>query len=399
MKIERFFIPLQWSQCLGAVPILAVLAVAVILWPQSATGQLPTVPKLTFGQVEQLVLHGVPDSTLSTQIQKRGLGFTPTAAIVESLRAKGAGPQTLAAIEALVSKGGSSRSVVKAEPSRKISISAGVAVGLLLQKTAPVYPLLAKAARISGTVVLQATISKTGSIEELHVVSGPPLLQGAALEAVKAWQYRPFLLEGKPVEVETTINVIFTLGDGTPQTSNTAIKPSDSGPSLAETLQARDKAKQEAREKVAREQQEKVRQEQERIAREEAAKPTWTDPATGLTWMKKDNGYDVNWQQAKDYCRNLQLADYSGWRLPTIDELLNIYDSNISYPGVAYVGYGGSQVTWHVKGNLDLSGWHWSSTEKATGGDPWHFGLYFAAKRIPTAMYNNNTGARALCVR
>jgi protein TonB len=61
-------------------------------------------------------------------------------------------------------------------------------------------------------VVLQAVISKTGTIENLRVVSGPPLLQQAALDAVKQWRYRPYLLNGEPIEVETTVNVVFTLG-------------------------------------------------------------------------------------------------------------------------------------------------------------------------------------------
>jgi len=93
-----------------------------------------------------------------------------------------------------------------------VNISAGVAVGMLLSKTPPIYPPIAKAARVSGTVVLQATISKTGSIENLHVVSGPAMLQQAAMDAVKTWRYRPYLLNNEPVEVDTTVNVIFTLG-------------------------------------------------------------------------------------------------------------------------------------------------------------------------------------------
>jgi protein TonB len=101
---------------------------------------------------------------------------------------------------------------VKAAPPKKVNISAGVAVGMLLQKTQPIYPPIAKAARVSGTVVLQAMISKQGTIEDLHVVSGPAMLQQAAIEAVKTWRYRPYLLNNEPVEVETTINVIFTLG-------------------------------------------------------------------------------------------------------------------------------------------------------------------------------------------
>ena len=76
----------------------------------------------------------------------------------------------------------------------------------------PTYPAIAKAARISGTVVLQATISKTGAIENLRVISGPPMLQAGALSAVKTWRYRPYLLNGEPVEVETTVNVVFNLG-------------------------------------------------------------------------------------------------------------------------------------------------------------------------------------------
>jgi len=101
---------------------------------------------------------------------------------------------------------------VKAEAPKKVNISGGVAQGMLLQKTTPIYPPIAKAARVSGTVVLQATISKSGTIEGLHVISGPAMLQQAALDAVKSWRYRPYLLNNEPVEVETTVNVIFSLG-------------------------------------------------------------------------------------------------------------------------------------------------------------------------------------------
>ena len=101
---------------------------------------------------------------------------------------------------------------VQAAAPKKVNISAGVAVGMLIQRTQPVYPPIAKAARVSGTVVLQATISKAGTIQNLRVVSGPAMLQQSALDAVKTWRYRPYLLNNEPVEVETTINVIFSLG-------------------------------------------------------------------------------------------------------------------------------------------------------------------------------------------
>ena len=86
----------------------------------------------------------------------------------------------------------------------------GVVAGLLEEPYAPVYPPAAKAAHVQGIVVLHALISKEGTIESLHVVSGPPLLVGAAMDAVKRWKYRPYMLKGVPVEVETTINVNFT---------------------------------------------------------------------------------------------------------------------------------------------------------------------------------------------
>jgi protein TonB len=75
----------------------------------------------------------------------------------------------------------------------------------------PVYPPIALAARIEGTVRLAATISRTGSIENLRVASGPAMLHQAALNAVQSWRYRPYILDGQPVEVETTVDVIFTL--------------------------------------------------------------------------------------------------------------------------------------------------------------------------------------------
>ena len=82
----------------------------------------------------------------------------------------------------------------------------------LIHRVEPVYPPIAKAARVSGTVVLQATISKSGTIENLKVVSGNAMLQSAALDAVRQWRYRPYMLNGEPVEVDTTINVVFNLG-------------------------------------------------------------------------------------------------------------------------------------------------------------------------------------------
>ena len=102
--------------------------------------------------------------------------------------------------------------IVKQATLKKTIVSSGVMQGYVLSKNAPTYPAIARAAHVSGKVVLQATISKTGSIENLHVLSGPPMLQQAAIEAVRTWRYKPYLLNGEPVEVETEINVVFNLG-------------------------------------------------------------------------------------------------------------------------------------------------------------------------------------------
>ena len=101
---------------------------------------------------------------------------------------------------------------VRVAPSRKPVISSGVMEGRKLSGAEPRYPTIAIASRIQGTVSLAATISKTGAIENLRVTSGPPMLAPAAVDAVQTWRYRPYLLNGEPVEVETTIRVIFNLG-------------------------------------------------------------------------------------------------------------------------------------------------------------------------------------------
>jgi protein TonB len=94
----------------------------------------------------------------------------------------------------------------------KIRVSSGVAQGLLVHQVKPSYPQLAMQARIQGTVVLQAVIAKDGTVQDLRVVSGHPMLVQAALDAVKLWRYKPYLLNDQPVEVDTQINVNFTLG-------------------------------------------------------------------------------------------------------------------------------------------------------------------------------------------
>lgn len=101
--------------------------------------------------------------------------------------------------------------VPKIATPQRIRVSSGVVQGLLVRRVNPTYPPLARQARIQGVVILQAQISKEGNIENLQLISGHPMLAPAAIEAVKQWKYRPYLLNGEPVEVETTVQVNFTL--------------------------------------------------------------------------------------------------------------------------------------------------------------------------------------------
>jgi protein TonB len=103
--------------------------------------------------------------------------------------------------------------IVKSSPSPQIPILIGGAVqaAKLVSGPRPAYPPLARATRTQGTVRIQAVIARDGSIRNLHLVSGPPLLVAVALEAVRQWRYQPTLLNGEPVEVITEIDVNFTL--------------------------------------------------------------------------------------------------------------------------------------------------------------------------------------------
>ena len=94
-----------------------------------------------------------------------------------------------------------------------ISVAGGVIAGNKIGGKNPTYPPDARKAHVSGTVILHAVISKTGDITSLEVTSGPDVLRQSAMEAVHTWRYRPFLLNGEPTAVETTIHVNYSMGN------------------------------------------------------------------------------------------------------------------------------------------------------------------------------------------
>ena len=100
----------------------------------------------------------------------------------------------------------------KAATPARIKQGGQVTAAAIITQTRPVYPALARQARIQGNVVLHAIIDKEGKVAQLEVMSGHPLLVQAALDAVKQWRYKPTQLNGDPVEVDTTITVTFTMG-------------------------------------------------------------------------------------------------------------------------------------------------------------------------------------------
>ncbi len=122
------------------------------------------------------------------------------------------GGQPGGVIGSLISTANRTSSAAAPKPSeipKRLVVSQGVSLGMLQSQVEPVYPMIAKRARVQGTVKLHAIISAQGTVESLQVVEGHAMLVTAAMDAVKQWRYKPYMLSGQPVEVETTVFVNF----------------------------------------------------------------------------------------------------------------------------------------------------------------------------------------------
>jgi protein TonB len=145
-------------------------------------------------------------------LHNSGLSDSPAPSFDLNLRMTPAGTGPMG-IPALAGGGdGQGVAVVRKRPDVPVRLSSGVTQGMLLTPIQPVYPAIARAARVQGAVVMEAVISMTGKIESLHAISGPQMLRPAALSAVQDARYQPYMLDGQPTEVQTTITVIFQLG-------------------------------------------------------------------------------------------------------------------------------------------------------------------------------------------
>jgi len=162
--------------------------------------------------------------------------------------------------------------------------------------------------------------------------------------------------------------------------------------------EAQAKAEQEAHDKAMRDEWDREQRERARGAQQDTGSGVWTDPATGLMWTRRDNGFALRWQPAVEYCQNLHLGGYADWRLPTIDELKMIYNPNA---GVVCGEYG--RMSCQIKGGIRLtSSVVWSSTR----GDRPQFMRSFVFRNQGEAKRHvvqlDKRGAnydRALCVR
>ena len=182
---------------------------------------------LNRAQVMALVKAGVPSSRVAMLASERGIDFEPTDDFLQQLRTAGAGQDVVDALkaaervkppkEALAhppqpeSQKGTRQTTSSRTKVQRIRVSGQVAATKLIHQEAPEYPPLAKTAHIQGTVRMQVVIDKDGTVEDIKVLSGHPLLIESALEAVSRWRYQPTYLNGKPVEVLTEVDINFQL--------------------------------------------------------------------------------------------------------------------------------------------------------------------------------------------
>jgi len=211
-----------------SLTIEAAIVAALVILPLLATGVLP--PLLIFTSAVPYSGGSQPPVVVRGRSfgphPERSVIFHPVGArplVSESVRQIGEAPPAIGnAIGPAVSEGGildgaDHGSIVNlapprnAAPAKPLAQSEGVMAARLIRRVQPAYPYIAKAMRLQGTVRLHAIVAIDGSVEQLELLSGNPILARAAVEAVRQWRYQPTRLNGRPVEVETEITVTFVL--------------------------------------------------------------------------------------------------------------------------------------------------------------------------------------------
>jgi TonB family protein len=172
------------------------------------TGTLGRTPH-TIGIFDANVFERRLMNVTKKQQEVRGVRRVVRLAACAALALATCGSAVALGMHANAASGGADSNATKAP--KQLTVSAEEMSHNLLTKAVPIYPPAAKKARIQGKVVLDAVIGTDGNVESLRVLSGPPELQQSALDAVRQWTYKPYLLNGDPVEVETTVNIIYNL--------------------------------------------------------------------------------------------------------------------------------------------------------------------------------------------
>jgi protein TonB len=224
----------KWT-ALGSLTLQCAIAALLIAIPMLRPETLPvslnaphiTVPELRHTQVVERVARAAASAAAAMSVPTTAPVVEPTRRFVFPLApsvddgvAPPTGPATmpfgdgqgLAPLAVIGSPSAGPAVVPRVRDVGPLRVSKGVLNGMLLTPIMPVYPAIAKVAGVQGTVVIEAVISKAGRVERLNVVSGPAMLRNAALDAVSAARYAPYRLNGDPVDVQTTITVVFKMG-------------------------------------------------------------------------------------------------------------------------------------------------------------------------------------------
>ena len=220
--LTSFFVQTLFIGVLVALPLLFTEALPLMRFSECPTVPLASEPP----SVEQAIRHAtrpldsniyegrlvppnrIPDYIVQTPDEPPpvGLGNGPTVPGSTNTNAPTSGFMTT-----LLNNIHPSVAHPSVANSKPVIVSRGVSEGLLIHQVKPTYPHLAIITHTQGEVILQAVIGKDGTIQNLRVVSGHPMLIKSAVDAVQQWRYRPYLLNGEPVEVETQVRVTFTI--------------------------------------------------------------------------------------------------------------------------------------------------------------------------------------------
>ncbi|MEY2414402.1 MAG: periplasmic protein TonB [Acidobacteriaceae bacterium] len=204
LMVVLVLMPLLFTQALPKTQFMTSLVA-----PPPLAHVAAAAPRRTTTQIQSIPVHAqlrIP-SRIPDHVQMIEDVVAPAAAIGVAGDAPGGLRQGV--LNSILNS--SQAAIPKVAAPHRVIVSRGVIQGMLLHRVQPAYPPLARQARIQGQVTLQAEISRDGSIQNLRVITGHPMLVPSALEAVKQWKYRPYILNEETVEVETTITVNFTL--------------------------------------------------------------------------------------------------------------------------------------------------------------------------------------------